>query len=142
MLANMHGEPDTKLAARRDALRKEREALAAQAVDANKFYENVTLNSLHGHKYTAAERKKIDGLMKARERLLKRMAKIDADLAVIQRDGVVIKRHCSASADEVQAAINAFKEKLDRAETMALGLEYAHRHAMKEAKAKLRRLAT
>ena len=65
MLVNLHGEPDplsalAKLAARRDDLQKER----AEAVDANKFYEVVTLNSLQGKQYTASERREIDALMR------------------------------------------------------------------------------
>ncbi len=145
VLANLHGEPDVlsalaKLAARRDALRKEKEELAAEAVDANKFYEVVTLKTLHGHRYNATERKEVDGLLKARERLLKRTATVEADLAAIQKDGVVIKRRCSATPDEIQAAIRAYKQKLDDAEALAAGMEYAQQVGIKEAKAKLRRL--
>jgi hypothetical protein len=86
-----------KLAARRDDLRKEQDALAADAVAANQFYEIVTLNTLHGKQYSSEERKEIDALMKQRGHLLARMAKIEADLAVIQKDGVAIKKHCSAT---------------------------------------------
>jgi hypothetical protein len=141
-LANLHGEPDllsalAKLAARRDDLRKEKAALAADAVDANKFYEIVTLNSLQGKQYSAAKRKEIDTLMRQRNRLLARMAKVEVALAAIQKDGAAIKKHCNASPDEVQAAIRAFKEKLHEAEAMSLGLEFG----FKEAKAKLRRLS-
>ena len=58
LLANLHGEPDllsalAKLAARRDDLRKEQDALAADAVAANQFYEIVTLNTLHGKQYSS-----------------------------------------------------------------------------------------
>lgn len=145
VLANLHGEPDAlsalaKLAARREVLRTEHDKLAAEAVDADKFYETVTLSTLHGHAYSADERKEIDGLMKARERLLKRLEKIAADLAVIQRDGAVIRKHCAATADQVQAAIRAFKKKLRDAECAVWGAEHIHRLALNEAKAKLRRL--
>lgn len=115
ILANLHGEPDVlsalaKLAARRDALQKEQKELAAEAVHANKFYEIVTLKTLQGHQHDSAERKEIDTLMKARERLLKRMAAIEAELASIQKDGAVIKQHCSATPDEIQAAIRAYQQ--------------------------------
>jgi hypothetical protein len=145
ILANLYGEPDAlsalaKLAARRDALRKEQEALAADAPHANQFYEVVTLKTLQGHQYDGTERKEIDGALKARERLLKRMATIEAHLAAIQKDGVVIKRHCSATPDEVQAAIRAYKEKSKEAEALVLGMECAIGLGIKEAKAKLRRL--
>jgi hypothetical protein len=53
VLANLHGETGllkalAKLAAQREALRKEKEALAADAVAANKFYEIVTQKTLSG----------------------------------------------------------------------------------------------
>jgi hypothetical protein len=122
-----------KLAARRDDLRKEQDALAADAVAANQFYEIVTLNTLHGKQYSSEERKEIDALMKQRGHLLARMAKIEADLAVIQKDGVAIKKHCSATP-------KPFKQKRHDAETLALGLEYGLRTNLKEAKATFRRL--
>jgi aspartate ammonia-lyase len=146
LLANLHGEPDTlsalaKLAARRDDLRKEQDKLAADKVHADKFYEIVTLNTLQGAQYSGEEREEIDTLMKQRERLLKRMAKIEADLATIQKDGAAIKKHCSATADEVQAAIRAYKEKLQDAEYLVAGMEFGLlQMQLTEAKAKLRRL--
>jgi hypothetical protein len=146
VLANLHGEPDTlsalaKLAAQRDLLRAEHDKLAAEAVDANQFYEIVALKSLHGYRFSADERKEIDHLMKARERLLRRMKKVEADLALIQKDGAVIKKHCTATPDEVQAAIRAYKQRLHDAECRALAMEYIHQQSLKEAKAQLRRLA-
>jgi hypothetical protein len=59
VLANLHGEPDllsalAKLAARREALRKEQKALDAEAIDANKFHEVVTQTTLAGHKPPSA----------------------------------------------------------------------------------------
>jgi hypothetical protein len=145
ILANLHGEQDVlsalaKLAARRDALRKEHEELAKEAPHADQFYEVIARRTLEGHHYNAAERKEIDGHLKARERLSKRMATIEADLAAIQKDGAAIKRHCSATADEVQAAIRAYKQKLRDAEVLALGMQFVQQGQLKEAKAKLRRL--
>ena len=141
VLVNLHGEPDplsalAKLAARRDDLQKER----AEAVDANKFYEVVTLNSLQGKQYTASERREIDALMRKRDRLLARMPKIEADLAAIQTDGVVIKKHCSATPDQIQYAIKAYKKKRHDAECMVVGTEFVLRLQLKQEKAKLRRL--
>jgi hypothetical protein len=62
LLANLHGEPDllsalAKLAVRRDDLRKEKDTFAADAVQANKFYEAITLNALQGRQYNAQDRK-------------------------------------------------------------------------------------
>jgi chromosome segregation ATPase len=146
LLANLHGEPDTltalaKLAAQRETLRKEREALATDKMTADEFYEAVTQNALQGRQYGAPERKEIDDLMRKRERLLRRLAKVEADLASIQKDGAIIKKHCSATPDEIQAAVRAYKKELDDAECMVLGLEYGLRVQLKEAKAKLRRMS-
>ena len=147
LLANLHGEPDTlralaKLAAQRDFLRKEMEASTTDVMHANQFYEIVTQKTLHGHKYSAPERKEIDGLMRDRDRLLKRLAKVERDLATIANDGAIIKKHCTAAPDEIQAAIKAYKKELRDAECMVLGLEINLKGMMlKDAKAKLRRLS-
>jgi hypothetical protein len=71
-------------------LRKEKEKLSGDAVHANSFYEVVTQNALLGHVYSSAEREEIDRFMRQRERLLKRLARVDRDLATIQTDGLVI----------------------------------------------------
>jgi hypothetical protein len=115
-------------------------SLAADAVYANKFYETVTQNILGGDKYSAAERKDIDVLMRKRDRLLARIAKIETNLITIQKDGVLIKKHCSATPDEVQAAIQAYKQKHYDAECLVVGMEFQLQN-LKEAKAKLRRLS-
>ena len=143
LLANLHGEPDTlhalaKLAALRDMLRKEKETLAADAVHANTFYETVTQETLHGHRYSASERKEIDGLLRKREKLLRRIAKIERTLTAIEKDGAIIKQHCTAAPDEVQTAIQTFKRKHQDAECLILGMEFQTR----EAKAAFRRMST
>jgi hypothetical protein len=60
----------------------------------------LTEKVLHGHQYGAAERKKIDRLMRRREILLKRFGRIERDLAAIERAGAVIKKHCTATPNE------------------------------------------
>jgi hypothetical protein len=147
LLANLHGEPDTlsalaKLAARRKALRTELDALRQDEVGADQFSAVFTGKVLAGHQCSAAERKEIDQRLRRRERLLARITEIEAALAVIEKDGAVIKKHCDASPAEVQAAVQRFQKKFRDAETLNLGLEYALREQSKEAKAKLRRLST
>ena len=68
------------------------------------------------------------------------MPKIEADLAAIQTDGVVIKKHCSATPDQIQDAIKAYKKKRHDAECMVVGTEFVLRLQLKQEKAKLRRL--
>jgi chromosome segregation ATPase len=146
VLANLRGEPDplkalAKLAAQRQALRKESKALVAEAEAANRFYEVVTQSVLHGVQYSAEQRKEIDDLMRQRERLLKRFAKVEASLAAVEKEGAIIKKHCTASPDEIQAAIRAYKTELRDAEALVFGLELAANDELKRAKAALRRLS-
>ena len=72
--------------------------------------------------------------------MLKGMAQVDAMLAVIQRDGVIIKRYCTASPEKIQAAIRAYKKRAYDAEYLALGVEFGMKQHIKEAKA-VRRLS-
>jgi chromosome segregation ATPase len=144
---NLRGESDplkalAKLAAQREALRKETKALVAEAEAANRFYEVVTQSVLHGVQYSAEQRKEIDDLMRQRERLLRRFAKVEASLATIEKEGIIIKKHCTASPDEIQAAIRAYKTELKDAEALVFGLELAARNdELKRARAALRRLS-
>ena len=126
VLANLHGattllEALAKLAVQREGLRAEKVELGPDLKDAADFYEHVTAETLAGHRYSTEERKEIDRLMRARERDLRRARKADATLARIQKDGVAIKKHCEASANEIQAAIRQYEKELNDAELMALG---------------------
>jgi len=141
ILANLHGAETVlgalaKLAAWRERLRQEREAMAADMRSAQEFYTVVTSSTLQGRAYSIAERKEIDRLMRARKRLLKRAARIDADLARIQKDGPVIKKHCTATAAEVQAAIRKFKEELEQSDALATGVDF-HRSMQKTERRRL-----
>jgi hypothetical protein len=144
ILANLHGEPDTlsalaKLAAMRADLREEKKALAPESetiARLNQLSETVAQNALFGHQYSAADRQEIDYALKVRKRLLK----IDAMLAVIERDGSVIRKHCSAPPEEVQAAIRKYKKRTDEAEALSLAAEFTIKQHVKEAKA-MRRLS-
>lgn len=62
--------------------------------------------------------------MRARERLLKRAAKIEANLAVVQTSGAVVRKHCTATDAEIQSAIRKHKEEREKAEIALLGAEY------------------
>jgi hypothetical protein len=130
ILANLRGAETLesalgRLAAEREQLRKERKQLEPDIEPAERFYEIVTLNTLNGHRYSDDERKEIDGLMKARKRLLKRVAEIDAELGRIQREGIAIKKHCTATADAIRAEAAAHAKKLHQDECYKLGLELA-----------------
>jgi chromosome segregation ATPase len=142
VLANLHGMPDilsalAKLAAQRELLRKEQDRLAPEAEQAEQFYRTITTTTLAGHEYSPQQRKEIDRLMRARKRLLKRIDIIAKALATIQKDGAVIRKHCTATEAEVQPAIAKYKKDLHDAEAVALGVE-AHRQRSQR---KLRRLS-
>jgi CO/xanthine dehydrogenase FAD-binding subunit len=84
----LHGEPDVlgamaKLAARCSALREELEAKDRPHAD----YEEVTTRTLQGHRYPSDERREIDQGLRLCKRLIQRMAEIDDQLKVIERDG-------------------------------------------------------
>ena len=131
------------LAAQRDALRKEREGLATNIEQANQVYDTVAQNALHGHQYSPSQRKAIDSLMQKRGPWLKRHGQIESVLCTIQKDGVVIKKNCTASPDEIHAAIQAYKIELREAEGRALGMQLAtlQRDGFKRARAALKRLS-
>ncbi len=144
ILANLYGMPDVlsalaKLASERARLRDERDRLVAEIPPAQKFYEMFTTSVLAGRRYSPDERKEIDSLLKARERLLSRFAVIEAALTKIQKDGGVLKKHCDASEAEIQAAIKRHQEKVKEAESMVLGEEFMLRDRSRH-KAQWRRL--
>ena len=58
---------------------------------------------------------------------------------MIERDGAVIRKHCSASPDEVQAAIKAHQEREREAEALTLGMGLQS-DMQREARANHRRL--
>jgi len=136
ILANMHGEPDTlralaKLAAMREALRQERDWLAQQAADASDWYaKNVEALSDEGAGLVRGKRKEY----------LQSLDAVEAKLSAIEREGATIKKHCTATPEELQAAIREYKKRHHDAECLVLGMEFINCGHLKEAKAKLRRL--
>ena len=141
-LANLYGAPDTmmalaKLAAQRERLKEEAGTLAPEVAKAEEIYAAITQNTLAGAKYNAAERQEIDRLLRLRTLLLKRTRKIKADLDRIQKDGAIIKKHCTATDGEIQKAIRRYKKELKDAEAQVLGSEWF----LKKAKSDLRQLS-
>jgi DNA repair exonuclease SbcCD ATPase subunit len=144
IIANLHGAETLetalgRLAAERDALRKERKPLEEERPHAERFYEIVTLNTLDGHIYSQDERKEIDRLMRKRKRLLKRLAEIDRELERIQREGVAIRKHCSASAEAIRKEAGKHAEHLREAEHLKIYDEF--RRSGKSVEAFLKSLA-
>jgi hypothetical protein len=53
-------------------------------------------------------------LLRDRKRLLKRMTAIDKQLERIQRERAAIKKHCTATADEIRVEAHKHAKKLDQ----------------------------
>jgi hypothetical protein len=116
ILANLHGEATlldalAKLVAQRADLRKEKEDLDRGAANVNQAYEIAMKPVLYGHQYSPSERLEIDRLLKEKEQLLKYRAQVEATLATIERDGAIIKKHCSPTQGEIEAAVRAYNSR-------------------------------
>lgn len=126
IIANLRGAESLtvalgRLAAERDKLRKERDGLDLD--DAAKFYEIITTKTMAGRVWTHEERKEIDPLMRKRNRVVRRAEQIDTRLARIQREGAAIKKHCTATADEIRAEADKHAKKFSDREAMELGMK-------------------
>jgi hypothetical protein len=142
VLANLRGadtalEALAKLAAQRHELKKERKRLQPDLKVATQFHNGWMIAMADGQRFSVQERKDIDRLLKARKKLLKRSEKVDVLLAQIECEGAIIKKHCDASPDEIQAAIKTFQKKLNVAQTLVMGAEVI----LYKAKEDLRRLS-
>ena len=142
LLANLYGaetplEALAKLAAQRQRLRKEKAFRQSELDGTTEDYKVVTMGGLQGHRFSPAERKKIDRFLWERGRVEARLREIDAALARIEKDGAVIKKYCNASQAGIQTAIRRYKKQLDEAEKGALGAAFMHH----QAKDTLRRLS-
>jgi len=122
LLANLYGEPDTlralaKLAAQREALRKEMGELTApdNLPAANQFYEEVTARGLESFEHGSNERDEVERLLAARERLLRRIRQVEKALAAIARAGNVISANERACLRLPPCVINPALRKVNPA---------------------------
>jgi hypothetical protein len=131
VIANLRGAESLRaahgrLAAERDRLREERQRLEPDIKGAAEFYELFTSATVNGRVWSAEERKEIDRLLRRRRGILKRAGEVDAQLALIQREGAAVKKHCTASADELRAEAANHAKRLHDAECFDLGLKLRH----------------
>ena len=73
-------------------------------------------------------------------RVLKRYLQIVDTLAALRKDGDVIDRHCTVTPRQLEAAVQAHAKETGNALKEVLGRSFMHDQALKQAKAKLRRL--
>ena len=119
LIANLHGAESLvaalgRLAAEWEALGRERAELEPSIPHAEEFYQVITTAVRNGHVWSPDQRKEIDRLLRDRKRLLKRMTTIDKQLERIQREGAAIKKHCTATAEEIRAEAAAHAKTLDQ----------------------------
>jgi hypothetical protein len=117
ILANLHGEPDV---------------LSAHA-------KLLALwGCLHDqYKELCAEYDK-----EGKESVFREIKKIERKLDINYKEGEVIEKHCTATPEQIDAAIKAFQSKLRDAAMTCLGVEIVLGKDRKKAKAQLRRITT
>ena len=110
VLANLHGETDSlrtlaKLAVMHDVLSEQREEEHAEPGKRGVGFVLVTERALTEHNH--------------------HIAQIDRRLVAIERDMAVIDKHCTASDNEFQEAVQRYREEYRKAFELALGLAHA-----------------
>lgn len=127
ILANLHGAASAaealgRLAAERDGLRKERAKLEPHISNAQDWVdlEEELFDLILG----CEKRKEVDETLRWGKRLLKRIAEIDLRLARIQKEGVIIKKHCSAGPEEIRAHASRWAKHLYDMECFKLGQKF------------------
>jgi predicted transcriptional regulator len=131
-IANLHGATlETalgRLAAERDALRKER-ARQPDLEAVRRFHKTVLSGDLCGDRYGDFDMDKttpqeIDRRYREAGKILKRVAAIDRELDRIKREGVAIKRHCTASAEAIRTEAVKHAAHLREAEALKMFDEF------------------
>jgi chromosome segregation ATPase len=130
LIANLHGAETLeaalgKLVAERWALREELTVLSPEVPTVKEFRDKMALAALNHHPWTEQQRKEINQLLRQARQLMDRVEAINKDLARIQREGLAIKRHCSATKDAIQAEAAKHKKHLTDLKHLEIGLEIA-----------------
>jgi hypothetical protein len=125
-IANLHGcstlaEALGRLAAMRDALRKERAELAPHIEWAQEWMAGE--DELIEVELGRERRKEAERHIRHAKQLLKRVAAIDAKLEAVQRDGVAISKHCKSTKDEIRAEAAKHTKKMRDKQVFELGLK-------------------
>lgn len=122
LLANLHGEPDTlralaRLAVRRTSLLAERKQLMSEG-------------TIDGEAVDVATARRV-------------FAAINAELAELAREQTIIRKHCTATGKQIQAATRAYQQELEDAVNAAMGRMvelWGLEKGLKKAKTKVRRM--
>ena len=113
LIANLHGAETLaialgQLAAERDRLRKERAKQEPDLEAVRWVHKTMFLADLAGDRYGGFDMEKtspqeINSRYREAGKILKRVAEMNSRLDQIQREGVAIKKHCTASKVEIRA---------------------------------------
>ncbi len=143
VLANLYGcettlEALAKLSAQRLRLRQERKEIesmlaktAEWAAVAVRFATDPAEAKRIG--MTTEDYRDLNRVMTARKRAKARLARIDALLGRIRKDGAVIRKHVDGTQQDVQKAIKDYQEKLSSAEAAATVAAVMAHQAQQEA---------
>jgi hypothetical protein len=132
-LANLHGETDplralAKVETQGGVLLEMRDELLEEWDKARKAYEAMDEYS------PPAERRKV---VREESRLFNQLTQVENTLTALVRDCDAIKKHCGATQEAIDAAIETHRQEFRKAFELSVGLHLASR----EAKAKLDRLS-
>ena len=129
VLANLYGcettlEALAKLSAQRQRLRqecKEIESMLAKTAEWAAVAVRLATDPAEMKRagVTAQEYRELSRLMVDRKKAKTRLARIDALLNRVQKDGAVIRKHVDGTEQDVQKAIKDYQEKLNKAEASA-----------------------
>jgi hypothetical protein len=123
ILANLHGEPDVlsaiaKLMVLHSGLRSEQDSMVKEVEEISE----------------------IDGKRQWARRLLPRFEQIEATMPRIEREVAAIRKYCSATDQEIEAACEAFQNRISNAAKACLGALVIHALPMKKLEENFRRL--
>ena len=143
VLANLYGcettlEAVAKLAAQRHRLRQEHKEIKSMLANTSVYVEvavRVGGDPAEAKRIgmTVQEYRDLSRLMRDRQKAQARLARIDALLGRIQKDGAVIRKHVDGTGQDIQKAIKDYQEKLSGAEAAATVAAVMAHQAQQEA---------
>ncbi len=143
VLANLYGcettlEALAKLSAQRRRLRQERkeiETMLPKTAEWAAVAVRLATDPAEAKRIgmTAEDYRDLNRVMTARKRAKARLARIDALLGRIRKDGAVIRKHVDGTEQDVHKAIKDYQEKLSSAEAAATVAAVMAHQAQQEA---------
>ena len=143
VLANLFGcetplDALAKLAGQRHRLRQEREQITAMLKEASEWAAaavNIAADPAKARQLdlSAQEHRELWKLLNDRKKANARLKRIDSLLEQVKKHGSAIRKHVTASEQEIQQAIKAYQAELDLAEKKVAGATFMAWNAKREA---------